>query len=286
MSLWSPEKEVDFFRSSLKAFATKEQLFYSIGGNYYAYIPKGLSSEGRALNSRNALIGSYTEKWCGTLFTDIANELGLHAVNGVICKELGLTGSSAADLALCTTSSIEQKSENIKLIFEIKMSIISNYQFLEPDTFNLIGDYNSHKGNPSLLRSDSMLKAIGKALNIRVSCPQSASIPIIILGNSPITGYYSDKVDYLKQSGVLQGFWSLYPNPTKDNFIKETAGKGFITISETSELLPLCQNLVEKDLHFFSSMMSKKEIGRIIKAAGKENTDIARAERFLQLLKG
>ena len=62
----------------------------------------------------------------------------------------------------------------------------------------MLGDYKQHKGNPSLLRSDSMLKAIGKSINIRVSGIASAKIPIIVLGNSPITDSYVKKLIFLK----------------------------------------------------------------------------------------
>ncbi|MBK8448699.1 MAG: hypothetical protein IPL42_01200 [Saprospiraceae bacterium] len=62
------------------------------------------------------------------------------------------------------------------------MSIISNYKFTPPENIEVVGDYKTHKGNPALLRSDSMLKAIGKAINIRVSGISSTKIPIIVLG--------------------------------------------------------------------------------------------------------
>lgn len=116
-------------------------------------------------------------------------------------------------MAFCTTDSRLQSAKNIKLIFEIKMSIVSNYKFTAPDSVVFIGDYKTHKGNPSLLRSDSMLKAIGKSINIRVSGIESAEIPIVVLGNSPISENYSHKVDFLKTAGVVQGFWSLNPKP-------------------------------------------------------------------------
>ena len=48
------------------------------------------------------------------------------------------------------------------------MSVMSNYKFTQPYKVEFIGDYKQHKGNPALLRSDSMLKAIGKSINIRV----------------------------------------------------------------------------------------------------------------------
>ncbi|MGC9331185.1 MAG: hypothetical protein ACP5DZ_04820 [Bacteroidales bacterium] len=72
-----------------------------------------------------------------------------------------------------------------------------------------------------------MLKAIGKSINIRVSGIESTKIPIIILGNSPITDSYINKVDFLKTAGVIQGFWSLNPNPTETNHVRQTPKGGF-----------------------------------------------------------
>lgn len=168
MNLWSSEKELQFFSEALKNFASPEQLFYKLQSGYFAYIPKGVDAEGQTLQSRNSLIGQFTEKWCRLFFEPIAKELGLFAVNNVVCEELGLSRQTSADLAFCTTNETNQKAENIKLLFEIKMSIVSNYQFEQPDLIKLIGDYKTHKGQPSLMRSDSMLKAIGKSINIRV----------------------------------------------------------------------------------------------------------------------
>lgn len=105
------------------------------------------------------------------------------------------------------------------------MSIVNNYTY-DNEQINYVGDYKEHKGNPSILRSDSMLKAIGKSINIRVSGMESTKIPIIILGNSPITNSYYKKVDFLKKAGIIQSFISLYPNPTND-FIKTLLIKAF-----------------------------------------------------------
>jgi len=284
MTLWNSDAEIKFFTEALKNFASPEKLFYNLQSGYYAYVAKGDDAEGQTLQSRNSLIGQYTEKWCKTLFEPIAKELGLFAVNGIICEELGLTRKSSADLALCTNNNIIQQSENIKLIFEIKMSIVSNYKFIMPDKIEFIGDYKQHKGNPSLLRSDSMLKAIGKSINIRVSGPVSTKIPIIILGNSPITQSYIKKVDFLKTSGIIQGFWSLNPNPAKSGFIKVTPKKGFQTIETADMIFQLSKKLVENDISFFSSMISKSDLGKIITIASEEISNIAKAEKFLNLI--
>jgi len=284
MEFWNTKTELKFFREALKNFASPEQLFYNLQGGYFAYAPKGKTTEGQTLQSRNSLIGQYTEKWCKDFLQPIAKELGLFAVNGVVCSELGLTRSTNADVAFCTTETINQKSANIKLIFEVKMSIINNYKYSKATgSIKYIGDYKSHKGNPSILRSDSMLKAIGKSINIRVSGIESTKIPIIILGISPITNSYKKKVDFLKQSGVIQGFISLYPNPTS-TFIHETPSKGFQTFNDYNKLQKFLSNLVLSDMNFFSSMLPKKKLGQIITISAKEKNGVTKAEKFLSLL--
>jgi len=282
MNFWNIDTEKKFFTEAMKNFASPEQLFYKLTDGYFAYVPKGKSAEGQTLQSRNSLIGQFTEKWCKDFFQPIAESLGLFAVNSVVCPELGLSTQSDADLAFCTTNETLQKAENIKLLFEIKMSIVNNYNF-DNGQVNYVGDYKAHKGNPSILRSDSMLKAIGKSINIRVSGPESTKIPIIILGNSPITINYSKKVDFLKKAGIIQSFISLYPIPTKD-FIKNTDSKGFQTFDEYQNLTNYIIEVVNSDMNFFSSMLPQIKLGQIITLSAKEKDDISKAEKFLSLI--
>ena len=284
-SLWNNETELHFFTEALKNFASPEQLFYDLSSGYYAYVPKNVDGEGKTLQSRNSLIGQFTEKWAKDIFSPIARELGLYAVNGVFCDEVGLPKRSNADLALCSTNSVNQSPENIKLIFEIKMSIVSNYEYTIPNNLRFLGDYKSHKGNPALLRSDSMLKAIGKSINIRVSGIESTKIPIIILGNSPITDSYIKKVDFLKTAGVIQGFWSLNPKATKTQHVRQTPIKGFQTIENLETLSKFTGELITHEMNYFSSMISKPKLGEFIHIASQENSDEAKAEKFLQLIR-
>jgi hypothetical protein len=285
MELWGISTEKEFFIKALDQFATPEKLFYSLKSGKFAYVPKNCDSEGQTLQSRNTLIGNFTETWTQKLLAPIAKKFKLFAVNTVECPEIGLNKRSEADLAFCTSNEKVQKPQNIKIIFEIKMSIVSNYKYTAPDTIEFIGDYKTHQGNPSLLRSDSMLKAIGKSINIRVSGIESAKIPIVVLGNTPITKNYKHKVDFLKSSGVIQGFWSLNPASAKDD-LEKTERLGFQTIQNIKNIETLLNDLLSTRINYFSSMISEKKLGEYIRIAYKEPTDEARAAKFLSLIRG
>jgi len=287
MALWSCKSEKKFFLEALERKISPEKLFYRFGDDYFAYVDKNQANNGQTIQSRNSLIGSFTEIWCKELLKPISEKIGLFAINNVVCEEIGLTNQSDGDIALCLKEGKFQKPENIKIVFEVKMSIVSNYQYKHKHgELKYYGDYKSHKGNPSLLRSDSMLKAIGKAINIRVSGPSSTTIPIVIIGNTPINKSYIKKVDHLKNSGIVQGFISVYPKPSESNFIKETPEKGFQTVEDFDYLEKFITELAGGEVHYFSSMLSKKRIGQIIGISNKEKCVEKKAETFLNLLRG
>jgi len=284
--LWTKNKEIEFFTESQK-FATLEQLFY-IGDDsrYYAYWPKSYRGKKSTLQSRNALIGNFTERYSVDLLQGFANSKNLYAVQSVICNEIGLSAQSPADVALCKSRQREQPVANIKAIFEVKMSIVWNWE-LKDNKLICMGDFRTHKGNPGLLRSDTMLKAIGKSINIRVSGYEASKLPIIILGNTPITESYIPKVDHLHKAGIVQGFWSVNPLPMDDNSenIKETPAKGFTRMDSYAELEGHLKKLLSDKLEFFSSMKSKEELGKIIEIANREPTFEKKAEKFLSLIR-
>lgn len=287
-TLWNQNQEKDFFIKSLE-FATPEQLFYiTKNKKYLAYWPKNYDGTKTTLQSRNSLIGSYTEKWVTDLFSEIAKMVGGFSVQGVISEEIGLTNQSPADVAICKTKEVIQKPKNILMIAEVKMSVVWNWEFV-PATKNLtcIGDYKTHQGNPGLLRSDTMLKAIGKSINVRVSSFSASKIPIVIIGNTPITKSYHGKVDHLKRNGIVQGFWSINPKPLDDNGenIKSTPRKGFYRFDEYEELKHNILALLKEEREFFSSMQTKKRLGEIIEIANKESAFEAKAQKFLELLR-
>lgn len=284
--LWTKDKEIEFFTES-RSFATAEQLFYFGDDNrYYAYWPKTYTGRKSTLQSRNSLIGNFTEKYSVDLLQEFAESKGLYAVQGVVCDEIGLTNRSPADVAICSSKNTVQLAENISALFEVKMSIVWNWELTNDDLICL-GDYKSHKGNPGLLRSDSMLKAIGKSINIRVSGHQASRIPIIILGNTPVTESYYSKVDHLKKAGIIQGFWSINPNPLDNNGnnLKNTPKNGFIKMDSYSELESNLKELDSSELEFFSSMRNKDELGKIIEIANQEMEYEQKAAKFLSLIR-
>lgn len=288
--LWTKEKEIEFFTESRK-FATPEQLFYvSDEKKYFAYWPKSYIGEKSTLQSRNSLIGSFTEKYSVDLLQEFASKRDWFAVQGVVCEQIGLTRQSSADVAICRSKNILQKPENILMIFEVKMSIVWNWELIRVgnrEEIVCLGDYKSHQGNPGLLRSDSMLKAIGKSINIRVSDYSASRIPIIILGNTPIAASYHKKVDFLKNAGIIQGFWSINSAPLDDNGenIKRTTKDGFIRMDSYKEFENTLEQLNTEPTEFFSSMKSKKELGKIIEIASKESDIEKKAEKFLSLIR-
>ena len=287
-TLWNQNQEKDFFIKSLE-FATPEQLFYiTKDKKYLAYWPKNYDGTKTTMQSRNSLIGSYTEKWATDLFSETAKIIGGYAVQGVIAEEIGLTNQSPADVAICKTKDVIQRPENILMIIEVKMSLVWNWEFTPANKkLVCIGDYRTHQGNPGLLRSDTMLKAIGKSINIRVSSFAASKIPIIILGNTPVTKSYYEKVDHLKRNGIIQGFWSINPKPLDDNGenIKSTPFIGFYRFDTYEELRENAINLLKEEREFFSSMQTRKRLGEIIEIANKEPTYEAKAHKFLELLR-
>jgi len=288
--LWTKEQEIDFFTKSLDV-ASPEQLFYiAKDKRYYAYWPKNYKGAKTTLQSRNAFIGAYTEKWALEILKEVAKELNVYAVRNMVCEELELPKSSPADVAICKTDSFVQKPQDILAIFEVKMSIVWNWELLRNNskfTLKCLGDFKTHQGNPGLLRSDSMLKAIGKSITVRISSLESAKIPIIILGNTPIAKSYYSKVDNLRNYGIIQGFWSLNPAPLDNNGenVKATKGKGFLRFDSYSDFKNQLLILLKEDMMFFAGMKSKNELGKFIEIANKQDTYEKKAEKFLNFMR-
>lgn len=287
IKLWNKEVERSFFSEQFKSYTAEELFYVTKEDKYLAYWPKGNKDKKYTLQSRNTAIGNFTEKWTTDLIQEIAKDKGLYAVKKAICKEIALPPNSPADVVISRSKNIIQNPEDIVAIIEVKMSIVWNWELQKDKGLICLGDYKTHKGTPGLLRSDSMLKAIGKGINIRVSSFKAATIPIIVMGNTPITKSYYPKVDHLKIAGVIQGFWSVNPKPLDDNGenIKNTEKQGFNRFDSFEEVKNAFNVLLSEERNFFSSMKSKDELGKIIEIANREGTYEKKAEVFLRLTK-
>ncbi len=86
---------------------------------------------------------------------------------------------------------------------------------------------------------------------------------------------------------MIQGFWSINPKPLDNNGqnIKSTEHRGFIRFDSIQELYNAFDKLLNKDMEFFSSMKTKKELGQIIEIANREATYEQKAEKFLKLIR-
>jgi hypothetical protein len=288
MRLWSKNQERLFFDKS-KNFASHQQLFYKTDdGRYVSYWPRGYSGAKSTLQSRNSLIGKYTEKWVCDLLNYILEDEDFHVVQQAQIPSIGISHRSPADIVISTENKKVLSPDEVKLIFEVKMSLVWNWEYdVETSQVREIGDYRTHQGRPSFIRSDSILKAIGKCIDIRVSNVMSAKIPLIVLGNAPLSNGFCKKADYLKCAGIIQGFWSLNPFPLNHgNTRKRSHKNGFVRMDNIDELNRSLNQLFKQDLNFFSGMENPENLGHLIEVANRESTYEKKGLKFLNLLKG
>jgi hypothetical protein len=298
--LWSEDKERDILIDSM---------FATISCKKCGYVEKSVfrgSSDKcpncgvgplavSEFNQRNAIVADATERFALQLFQSVVNNSS--ALNGkffvnrnVECPQLELRGRTKADLAILDRY-IEGPviPERIKCIFEVKMSIIWNWS--ERDRRQPLADYDSHAGRPSIYRTDSILKAIGKAAISR-ACKGSERIPFVVVGNTPPPVEYRDKVDGTVRSGLIQRWISLTSKPlvVKAKWLpnkrnpKETFG--FLRIDSTNELEEMFVNVLTKDWRYMGAMVEPKEIGGIIRGLDLTKTDEEIGEAFLKLMEG
>ena len=287
MRLWSRKQEKIFFEKS-RNFASYDQLFYKTNDDrYVAYWPKGYNGPKSTLQARNSLIGNYTEKWVSDLIKYILEDKNLHVVQQAQIPSIGISRKSPADIAIATENKKVLMPDEVKLVFEVKMSLVWNWEYdVQTSHIKEIGDYRTHQGRPSFTRSDSILKAIGKCIDIRVSNFKSSKIPLIVLGNAPLSNGFCKKADYLKKAGIIQGFWSLNPFPLNHgNTRKRSHKKGFLRMDNIDEFNMSLDKLFNQDLNFFSGMQDPKELGQLIELANREKTYHEKGLKFINLLK-
>lgn len=288
MQLWNKEQEILFFKNS-KNFASPQQLFNQTDdGRFVAYWPKSYRGKKTTLQSRNSLIGKFSEKWVADLLFGLIKDKNLFVIQQAQIPAIGISYNSPADVVISSKNKKILRPEDVKIIFEVKMSIVWNWEYdINTNSLTEIGDYRTHKGKPSFTRSDSILKAIGKCIDIRVSGVMASKIPLVVIGNAPLSNGFCKKADYLKNAGIIQGFWSLNPFPLNHgNTRKITPKRGFIRFDETDELKSGLNTLFDEDLNFFSGMENPKNLGKIIELANKETSYNEKGLKFLKLING
>lgn len=294
--LWREECEKDFLETT---HATKYANVYCPKCNYsYESVFKkteikncpncGNKLKMSTPNGRNRPISNYTEEFAKNVIEKALDRLEFDnytAKRDVICDNLGLTSRSEADIAIVVRDNREgrvYKPEEIKLIIEVKMSLVWNWKPNENRVPESIADYDSHEGRPSIYRTDSILKAIGKGTILR-SYKNSHNIPYLVIGNCPPPRGYIGKIDGLSDIGILQKFISITPEPltidksnSKDRNPKETENGGYLRIDNMEELSRLLNYYLKIEQVFLGKMMSLNKLGDIIKSIdlNKGNKDI------------
>jgi len=298
--LWSEDKERDILVDSMFATISCKQCGYVEKSVFRDSSDKCPNCGFRSLavsefNQRNAIVADATERFALQLFQSVVNNSS--TLNGkffvkrnVGCPQLELRGRTRADLAILDKN-LEGPviPERIKCIFEVKMSIIWNWS--ERDRGQPLADYDSHAGRPSIYRTDSILKAIGKAAITR-ACKGSERIPFVVVGNTSPPVAYRDKVDGTVRSGLIQRWISLTSKPlvVKREWLpnkrnpKETFG--FLRIDSTNELEEMFVTILTKDWRYMGAMVEPKGIGGIIRGLDLTKTDEEIGEAFLKLMEG
>lgn len=80
------------------------------------------------LQSRNSLIGQFTEAWINELIQNCVKAYDLFVVQGAVCEEIELTRKSPADVVIARKKSTHLNPEDILVIFEVKMSVVRNWE--------------------------------------------------------------------------------------------------------------------------------------------------------------
>lgn len=228
-----------------------------------------------SFNQRNALVADLTERFALELFQQTINTSDVMAgrffvKRNVVSPQLELLRATAADLAILNKDTDGPVSPNeIECVLEVKMSIIWNW--MQNNKEKPIADYDKHTGRPSIYRTDSILKAVGKAAIMR-GYLGSERIPFVVVGNTPPPPNYRDKVDGTVRAGLIQKWISLTPAP----LVVEPTGSiarrnpkrttGFLRIDSINELRKLLEKILMTKWQYVGAMLEPQKIGDIIKS--------------------
>jgi hypothetical protein len=285
--MWTKETEREFFSWAFNERNAKpEQIFYRVEDKYLFYLCKGTKGQGQVMQARNPWVGEFTEKWAEKFLSPIVGNLGFYVVRKATIREWGLFRQRAADLVICRTPQKPQEVDpkSVIAIVEVKMSIIWNWEW-KPQLNEIVcaGDFRTHQGRPSVLRSDTVLKALGKAIEVRSKGFNGA---FFVLCNTPIPDDYQTQIDGCKRIGVMQGFFSVNPQPLdKEDSLKRTDFEGFLRWDSPDEASTTLSSLLAKQSQFFSGYLSLRQLGELIETASRQSSPQDKARCFLEALR-
>jgi len=295
--LWSPEVELDLIKKvGERCFTTIE----CVAKNCGKYQERAVFSEKsecpncksklrvKVAQSRNVPVSTFTEIYARKVMQAAIdkNYKGRFFVErGVRCDELSLTSGSGADLAIVKRQGQKTlAAEDIVVVMEVKMSLVWNWK---PGEEKPSADFYQHNGRPSLSRTDSLLKAIGKGAIFR-STEKSRRIPYLVIGNCPPPPGYYAKLDGAVRSGLVQKFISLTPKPVLSGSQvrnpKGTKGGGFLRIDSIEELAALLKKIIEGKGVYLGRMINRKELGEKLKVLDANGPSEQVADRFIDSL--
>ena len=287
MRLWNKNTEREFFKNAKESHSINN-LFYK-SGKYKSiyYFPKNVSVLKDNLRLRNLLFNHYCQNWLYNLFTEILKNTDLHVVFKAQIPSIGIYHKSPVDMVIASKNQRILMPGDVKVIFDVNMSVVWNWQYdFKKDRFDEIGDYRTHQGKPGFTNSVNVLNSISKCVDIRLSNIKSFNIPLIVLGNTPLSYGFCKKADFLKSSGIIQGFWSLNPFPVNDSNTKKTSHKNaFLRFDNSDELYMTLNQLFKQELNFFAGMENPENLGRLIEIADKQDDNVNKGLKFLNLLK-
>ena len=285
--MWTKKTEKEFFLWVFeKRKAKPEQIFYLVKDRYLFYLPKGTKGQGQVMQARNPWVGEFTEEWAEKFLSPIVRNLGFYVVRRATIHEWGLFGQRVADLVICRTPQKFSKVDpnSVIAIVEVKMSIVWNWEWM-PRSNEIVcaGDFRTHQGRPSVLRSDTVLKALGKAIEVRSKGFNGA---FFVLCNTPIPDDYQTQVDGCKRIGVIQGFFSVNPQPLDEkDSLKRTDFEGFLRWDSPDEASATLSSLLAEQSQFFSGYLSLSQLGELIETASRQSSPQDKARCFLKILR-
>jgi len=107
--------------------------------------------------------------------------------------------------------------------------------------------------------------------------------------DSKVPKSYFNKVDQLKETGILQGFYSLNPiprdNQNLENILDNMPKRGFLKTNNMNELERQLFNLLREEREYFSGMITKDDLGKIIELSNKQLSYKSKTKEFIRLVK-